>query len=504
MSAQAADDSATPAPAGVKRTKPLPNSTYLTAASFAGKIFAFVALLDILRTLPAPVFGNYTDVLTYVGLFGMFTDLGLNTVAVRDLAQDARSAVEYVSNILVLRLALTIGLVVVIVVLAQFLVSPVDRLAVFVFSLSLIPIALGTTFGIAFQYQERLIFPAIINVVSSFLTALGYIVVLALGHHVLGLVAVFTLVNVLSTAASAWFVYARLLRWRLVVDVRTWPSLLARSFPFFVLTMLNTIYLRADMQILKLMMGCAHETVCRPLGEYGAAYRPLDAVGSIFYANINMVMLPLLNRMAVESRAALARVVRIGTTLVLAVGVPIALLTTFFAPQAMHLLAGKEGGYIVAAPALAVVIWAFPCSLVQCVWYNAVYALFKQHVVVLAFAVTAVFNIVFNILLIPHFSYMASAALTVASELLNLLIVFITLRRSLGPLGFGVATAKLGIVAAVASVVLWLLHPLGIVVGLPIGGLVILAGLKLTRLIGKAEREVLSSMPVVGRYAALF
>jgi hypothetical protein len=99
---------------------------------------------------------------------------------------------------------------------------------------------------------------------------------------------------------------------------------------------------------------------------------------------------------------------------------------------------------------------------------------------------------------------MASAALTVASELINLLIVFVTLRRSLGPLGFGVATAKLCIVAAMASVVLWLLHPLGIVIGLPIGCLVIFTGLKVTRLIGKSEREVLSSMPLIGRYASLF
>ncbi len=500
MSAPAAKE-AEAQPATPRRARPLQNVTYLTAANFIAKILSFVALLYTTRTLGKGLFGDYTLVLSFVGLFGVFTDCGLNTVAVRDLAQDPRRAVEYTSNILALRTVISIVLVVIISVLARFVESPHIHTAVYVYALALIPISLTITFGIPFQFQERMIYPALISVVSSILTTAAYIFTLWSGHHVLGLVVAFTVVNTVSAAVSAWLAYTRVIPPRLAIDVRSWPGLLRQGAPFFVLTLLLTIYYRADMQILGFLKGCSHTATCDVTGEYGVAYRPLDVLSAIVLGSVSAVVLPLLNRMVAESHAALARVVRMATVLSLTVGVPTALLVTFFAPQAIQVVGGNA--YLAAAPALAVLIWTFPCALLESIWFNALYALHRQRVVINAFIVTAIFNIGLNFLLIPHFSYMASAALTVASELLNLAIVFVALRRSLGPLRCATSAAKLTGVVAIASVLLWAVHPLGIIVGLPAGVATIVLAIKLMRLIGPGEREVLASVPLLGRFSAL-
>ena len=54
-----------------------------------------------------------------------------------------------------------------------------------------------------------------------------------------------------------------------------------------------------------------------------------------------------------------------------------------------------------------------------------------------------------------------------------------------------------------AAAVLWALRGYGIFVGLPVGVVLVLLGLRLTRLIGTTEREILEGMPLIGRYAAL-
>jgi O-antigen/teichoic acid export membrane protein len=162
---------------------------------------------------------------------------------------------------------------------------------------------------------------------------------------------------------------------------------------------------------------------------------------------------------------------------------------------------GKD--YLAAAPALAILIWTFPCVLLLTLLYNALYAVHRQRVVTTAFSATLVFNVAANLLLIPRYSYGASAAITVASEGVNGAFVIWALRRELGALGLGPAAVRVGAVGAVAAAVLWALRPYGIVVGLPAGIVVVLAGLKVTRVLGPAERAILTRVPLVGRYARL-
>ena len=487
-----------------RRTRPASNATYLAGANLGAKAFSFGFVLYATRALGPAQFGNYTTVLAFVGLFGVLTDLGLGTLAVRDVAQDHALGVRYVSNLLALRVLFSVVAIVLIVGLAQVYVAPSLRHPVYVYALALVPLAIANSLQLVFQFSERMAYSAALTVATSAATAALSILALYTGHHVLALTVVFTAVTAASSAAMAWLVYTRFLPRRLELDPAWWPMLLRAALPFVLLTLLNIVYSRADMQILYVLSGCGRSvgnTGCVPVGQYGAAYRVLDILVLIFVGSTAAATLPAFNRVVTESREALARLVRSSSTLMLAFGVPLALFGTFYAREALHVLGGHR--FMVAAPALAILVWAFPCFLVLSMFYNALYAVHRQGVVTAAFAVTLVFNVTLNVVLIPRFSYLASAALTVASELVNGVIVVVALRRTIGPLRLGPAAAKITVVAAVAAAVLWALRGYAIFVGLPVGVVLVLLGLRLTRLIGTTEREILAAMPLVGRYAGL-
>jgi O-antigen/teichoic acid export membrane protein len=265
--------------------------------------------------------------------------------------------------------------------------------------------------------------------------------------------------------------------------------------------MLNVVYFRADMQILYVLSGCGADRAnhgCAPVGQYGAAYRWLDILVTVFVASVNAATLPAFNRVVAESRSALARMLRAACTLMLVFGVPVALFGTFYATDALRVW-GRN--YVVAAPALAILVWAFPLFLLEGMLFNALYAVRRQKVVTVAFAVTLVFNIGLNIILIPRYSYLASSALTVASEALNGLIVLVAVTQILGPLGLRVPVLRMAGIAAVTAIALWLLRNYSIFVGLPIGLVVLVIGLRMGRVIGPSEREILSRVPLAGRYA---
>ncbi len=489
---------------GQGRARPVRNASYLAIANAGSRVFSLLFVVYASRALQPGPMGIYTNVTGLVALFGVITDLGLGTFAVRDVSVNRGLAVRYVSNLLAIRLLLSFVCLALIVVLAQVLFPPYTRDAAYVFALTLVPQAVSNTLQLAFQFSERLSYSAVLTIVGTATTSIFGLVVLALGHAVLALVTVSAVVAAVTAVITAWIVYARFLPRRLELDPRWWPALLAGALPFVVLTFANVLYNQADRQILYVLSGCAHHAPkvgCVPTGEYGVAYRPLDILVSIFVGSANAAVLPTFMRLGGESRQTLVRLIRMSATLAFIFGAPIALLTTFFATEALHVVGGKR--YLDAAPALGILIWTFPCVLLLTMLYNALYAVHKQKVVTVSFIITLVFNVVLNIIFIPRFSYYASAAITVASEVVNGVIVLYVLRRALGPLGLAAPALRVGAIIVLTTLVLWLLHPYGILVGLPVGIVVILLGLRVSRVVGPEEQEILGRMPLFGRYARL-
>src|SRR5213592_1147990 len=113
-----------------RRARPASNAVYLTGANLGAKAFSFVFVLYATRALGPALFGNYTTVLAFVGLFGVLTDLGLSTLAVRAVA-------------------LSVGL-------AQVYVAPSLRHAVYVYALALVPLAVANSLQLVFQFSERM------------------------------------------------------------------------------------------------------------------------------------------------------------------------------------------------------------------------------------------------------------------------------------------------------------------------------------------------------------
>jgi len=489
------------------RTRPATNALYLVVANLGSRLLTLVLFLYTTRTLKSPLFGGYNQVTTAVALLSFISDLGLNMVATRAVTQDRTQAVRYVSNTLALRVVFSIVDIALVVALAQHLIQSSLRAALYVYALSLLPLALSSTLQIVFQFTERMAYPAALNVATTALRVALSLFVLATGHHVLGLVAVFTVVSFAGAAATAWIVYTRFLPLRLAVDPSSWPALLREAAPFAVLFLLSYFYGRVDMQILSNLKGCPHNNgpTCPVLGQYGAAYQGLDVLTAVFVSTTAAALFPAINRVASESHAALARVVRASYVLLLALGVGVALFVTFFAPEAMRILGGGDkNGYGPAAPALAILIWDLPCYLIVNILGTALVAVHRQKTMILAFGVTLVFNVVLNILLIPRYSYYASSVLTVVSEMVNGAILLATLRAAIGPLRLAKPSARVGSVAVVTALALWALRPAGVAVSLPVGVIVALLGVRLARVLGDTEREVLGRLPVVGRFARLF
>jgi O-antigen/teichoic acid export membrane protein len=180
--------------------------------------------------------------------------------------------------------------------------------------------------------------------------------------------------------------------------------------------------------------------------------------------------------------------------------VPVAVAATVYAREILRIVGGRPE-YLAAVPALEWLAWSFPCFTVLAILYNALYAARRAGDVAAILGVTLVFNVGLNLLLIPRYSFFASAALTTASEALNVALAICAVRRHVGPLAAWPVAARVALAALAMALVTWALRPLGPAAGLPAGVLTYLAAIRLLRTLGAPERAILARVPLAGRYA---
>jgi len=113
------------------------------------------------------------------------------------------------------------------------------------------------------------------------------------------------------------------------------------------------------------------------------------------------------------------------------IALPLAVVTTFIAPFLVLLLGGQS--YLPhAAIALQIMIWSIPFGWINSITNYILIALGQQSKLTRAFVVGLSFNFIANLILIPHYSYVAAAAVTIMSELVEGFVFMIYLERSLG------------------------------------------------------------------------
>jgi O-antigen/teichoic acid export membrane protein len=269
-------------------------------------------------------------------------------------------------------------------------------------------------------------------------------------------------------------------------DPKLRRGMLRESFPLMLNHLLATLFFKVDVPMLQAMQG---PTV---VGWYSTAYKWIDAL-NIIPAYSTMALFPVMSRQAVEDKDALMRSTRFAIKFLVMVALPIAVMTTFLAPFLMLVLGGQS--YLPhAAIALQIMIWSIPFGWINSVVNYILIALGQQSKLTRAFVVGLSFNIIANLILIPYFSYVAAAAVTIMSELVEGFVFMIYLERSLGSIRWIRLLWRLFAAAGAMFVLMglaWAWHP---VAGVIVGPIVYLGALVALKAIGPEERRVLERL----------
>lgn len=393
-----------------------------TIAGFAGqtalRLLQLATSAVLARALGAAGFGDFGYLIAVITFFQFLGDLGVEKIAVREIARDPARAAELAGAAITLRAALSVAAALAAIVFFLAAAPSADLARLGALCALAIPLTLASIYPA--YYQAMLRVPAAMRITlvqgaiaSALLLAGALLPRLAPsldGARLAFVTAAFALAGPASLAASAWLARADL-RPRLSVDREAWGRLLRAAAPLAFNSICILVSLRADQVILRNVQGA------EALGRYSAALRLYDAL-----TVVPMVLLlsgfPIMARAAGQAPERLARTAAWNYRILSAFILPVALATTILAGPILRGVFGAP--YAPAAPALALLTWSLFFSFSAMVTFDAITAAGRQRLFVGLSIFTTTLNLALNLWLIPRYGTTGAAVAALVNSAASL------------------------------------------------------------------------------------
>lgn len=401
---------------GIKRYTD--NTLWALVTRVFNLVTSFFITVYLIRYLGPTNYGELSYAISFVGLFGIISTIGLDSVLYRDLIKYPDKRNLYLGTAFILRLVA--GTVAgALVATFGFFTNPddVSRFVVLILSLTFI----FTPFNIIvneFQANVAQKYPSLITIVVVMILNVLKIGAIASGGGVLYIAVVFLLEPILY---AIFFSYIRIKHygsfkdWRFDKNIAL--SLLTDAWPFIFIGVFMTLYSRIDQVMLKHLVDSA------AVGVYDAALRLADAwlfvpaiiTSSLFPAIVNAKAISIK-----EYRDRLLTLITIFVVLAVIIAIPLSLLSG----PIIKLFYGEA--FSGSAIVFAIYVWVGVWAVIDMVNKNFLIVENMRKTILFLTIGTALLNTGLNFILIPLYGPAGAAWSTfIAYAVLSLPLVVI-------------------------------------------------------------------------------
>ena len=399
------------------------NAGILFAANIISKALNFLYVVYLARYLGAGGFGIISFALAFTLILGVFADLGLQSLSLREISRSKNEAGRYFSNIAFIKIILGI-------IIFSLLVIAVKRLdysrdaarVIYLIGLSIIVSSFNNFIYAVYQAREDVKYMGIGNILNSLSMLAGISAAAYFKSGIIIFSGVFLVSAIIVLLYNLTVISYKFFRPKLAADLKFWKKLIKDAVPFGLVNVFVIIYFKID----SVMLGTMKTQ--KIVGYYNASYRIIDVFTALVPSIIFAVIYPKMSAY-IELPEKLKSVYIVSFKISLIAGLIISVITVFFARYFVLFIYGR--GYYNGVDSLKILVWAFFFICVSSITSGLISSINRQALVTVVAGFGAVINICLNFILIPRFSLNGAAFATVITELLMFLIYFIMTVRFL-------------------------------------------------------------------------
>ena len=389
------------------------NTFYQVVARLATSFIGFLITIIIARKFGVIGFGDFTKVTSYVALFYLFVDLGFNAVFLQYEKPNFKDLFYFRISISILVFAM-LNLVALFLPYNHILNTGFSsglRTGIVIFSLGIFAQSIILSSLAIFQKTINYFYYMVGTVFGAILNLLFVLIFAFLNYSIVFIFASFVLSSLFSS-----FLLLKLTKENILpigFSTRFAKEIFIKSFPIGMMLIFNLVYFRADIFLLSILSST------RDVGIYGISYKFFDFLIALplFLSN---VVYPFLIKARPDNLAFL-KITKKYFFIFLGLSIFVAIPFWFISPFFTLIKADFTNAIIPFRILLISLPFFFTTSLLQWV----LIARGEQKYLMYVYLLATIINILLNLIFIPQFSYIASAAITVISEgLVFLLLVY--------------------------------------------------------------------------------
>ena len=374
----------------------------------AARLIAFVTTLLIARRLGADGLGIVSFSFAILLYLQRFVDAGFDLgIGIREAASRQARLASFVPPVLALRLAMAMGMIA-LTVLASALVPSLEFRMAALYSLTLVPLALGTRWvltgvgttrpvGVSRGFGELVVLLAVSAAVVDAGDLWRVPVSQLLGDTLAALLLLLALRRTGLGISVRW-------------DVAAVRPLVRHMTPYVGSALLGLAIFNSDLLFLRAFSDRA------TVGLYASAYALVSFLINVG-ATYSLSLIPALTRLGGEP-ARRQDLYDTAWARAIAIVLPIAVGGIMIAGDTLDLVFGPA--FAAAGPVLMVLLVSVPLSVLRSIATSALTAEGREGTLFRTVFAAAGANIAMNLIAVPLFGMLGAAAVTVATELLRL------------------------------------------------------------------------------------
>lgn len=413
-----------------------------TIAQVVGKIVLAILGLVVVKIstgyLSMHGYGEYVIIYEFLAFFGIAADLGLFTIAVREMSKNEDNIPKIIGNILSLRtilVALTmLTAVATVFILPNYAATRVP-IGVAIASITVFLTILNGTITSVLQVKLQM-------QLASFTTILGKIISVAFMVYVIFwgypndteigfymLIFAGVIGNFVMLLATHHYV-RKITPLTYRFDFDLWKAVLVKSLPYGIALILSTVYFRIDSIMISLMRG--QEEV----GIYGVAMKMLESLAIIPLYFMNSV-LPVLTKALKEKSERYKEIINYAFDFLASLSIPLVVGGVILAYPIIFVISTPEflsrlgEGFYGSDIALQILIFALLFQFLNVLFAFILISVDRQSKLLYINGICVIFNLITNFIFIPYYGFLGAAVTSVLSELLIFILAYIAARHYL-------------------------------------------------------------------------
>jgi len=411
-----------------------------TIAQIIGKAALAILGLGVVKIsttyLSVQGYGEYVMVYEFLAFFGIAADLGLFTIAVKEMSKDESRIPKLIGNIISLRTILviiTMGAAVATVYLIPSYKTTHVALGVAIASITTFLTIINGTISSVLQTKLQMGLASIAVVVGKIVSVsiMAYVVFFGfpdnkeMGFYMLIMAGIFG--NLAMTMMTNHYVRKITpIEYRFDFDI--WKDVFVKALPYGLALILNTVYFRVNSLFISMMRG--QEEV----GIYAVAMRILEQLTVLPLYFMNSV-LPVLTKSLQEKNDKYKNIIKYSFDFLAAMAVPMAVGGVVLATSTISIISTKDylshEGFYGSDVALKILVLAVLFQFLNILFSFILVALNKQTKLLYINAACVLFAILADFIFVPIYGFRGATATSVLSELFILLGTYFVAKKYL-------------------------------------------------------------------------